>query len=127
MRRLLLSAVLLSAACTGAPSEAPAPLAEGRWAGSLTPMNHPDQATPVAFDIREDRGAWTVTLLGPGGATLPGRDVSWDGATLRFTFDEPEAGVPLACAWTSREGAVLAGRCTDADGRWAQFDVRHAG
>lgn len=86
-------------------------------------MNHPDRLIPVAFDLQTASGAPSVTLLGPAGATIDGRDVAWDGETLRFVFDEPEAGVPLTCEWPLQSDGSLAGRCTDADGRWARFEV----
>lgn len=86
-------------------------------------MNHADMPSPVAFDIQMASGAPSVTLIGPGGARIAGRESSWDGTTLRFVFDEPEAGVPLTCEWARQADGSLAGRCTDPEGKWARFRV----
>lgn len=125
MRVAPLACLLVLAACASDPPEAPA-LAEGRWVGTLTPMNHSDRPMPVAFDIGTASGAPSVTLIGPGGATIDGRETSWDGTTLRFVFDEPEAGIPLTCEWPRQADGSLAGRCTDPEGKWARFEVSPA-
>lgn len=109
---------LLLAAC-GSSSR----LEEGRWTGALTPMNHPNMENPVTYDVSYAGDALAVYLVGPGGATVPTRDLLLTADTLYFTFDEPEENVPLDCA-LGREEDGFAGRCTDADGKWARFTMR---
>ena len=118
MKPLLCLALLCLAAC-GSSSL----LEEGRWTGALTPMNHPDMANPVAYDVSYDGDALAIDLIGPGGAAVPTRDVRLANGTLYFTFDEPEEGVALDCALGSIDGG-FSGRCTAPDGKWARFTMR---
>lgn len=98
------------------------PLRAGTWWGALTPMNHPEMANPVSYDVSYPDGVLAIALTGPGGETLPTRDLRLDGDTLRFVFDEPDAGLPLICA-LGRNGDDFAGRCTDPGGQWARFTM----
>lgn len=121
MRRLaplLLVGVVLMACPSGASR-----LQDGRWTGTLTPMNHPDMQTPIALDVRTTGGSIEIVILGPDGGTLPAREIDFDDDTLAFTFDEPEAGIPLRCDWTRQPDGGFAGRCTDPEGKWAHFEV----
>ncbi len=99
------------------------PLEPGVWTGTLTPMNHPDLHQPVTYDVQSSNGALSIALVGPGGQAVPTRSVQLDPDTLFFTFDEPEEQVPLDCALV-RDADELAGRCTDASGKWARFTMR---
>lgn len=130
MTRLLLTvACLCLAACAPAPDEAPAAdrLAEGRWTGGLTPMNHPDMVTPIAYDVAYEGDRLALTLLGDGGTPMPAREVALHADTLRFVFDEPDAGRPLSCALARAPEGGFGGRCTDADGKWARFTMTPPG
>ena len=118
MNRILLGALCLLAACSTSNT-----LEEGRWTGALTPMNHPEMANPVAYDVRYEGDALTIDLLGPGSEAIPTREVMFDGDTLRFVFDEPEEGVPLRCALGATDPGGFAGRCADAFGQWAMFTM----
>lgn len=119
MNKTLCATICLVAAC-GASAE----LEEGRWTGDLTPMNHPDIANPVVYDVRYEGSALHIDLIGPGGAVVPTREVSLETDTLRFNFNEPEEGVPLRCALRRDGSGGFAGRCADVDGKWARFTMR---
>lgn len=99
------------------------PLAPGTWIGTLTPQRHPDMATPVSYVVSYPDGRLTIALESPDGAPLPTRDLHLDGDTLRFVFNEPEAGVPLTCA-LGRDGSGFVGRCVDPGGQWARFTMQ---
>ena len=99
-------------------------LAEGRWSGTLTPMNHPEMENPIAYDVGYEGDDLRIDLVGPDGAALPTRDVRLTADTLFFVFDEPEENVPLRCALARDETDHLAGRCTDASGKWARFTMQ---
>ena len=119
------------AACASTPSGPSPPnaaldadrLPEGTWTGGLTPMNHPDMVTPITYDVAYDGDRLRLVLLGPGGAPMPARDAALRGDTLHLVFDEPDAGVPLECALARRPAGGFAGRCTDAEGKWARFTM----
>lgn len=98
-------------------------LEEGRWTGTLTPMNHPEMANPVAYEVRYEDDALTIDLAGPGGASLSTRDLRLTADSLYFTFDEPEEDVALDCA-LGRDADGFVGRCTDAEGKWARFTMQ---
>ena len=115
---LFLGFALMLAGCSSAP-----PFEEGRWRGALTPMNHPEMATPVAYDVRHDDGGLAISLLGPNDTRVPIRDPRLDGDTLRFAFVEPEEQVLLRCALGRDEAGGFGGRCADPSGKWARFTM----
>jgi hypothetical protein len=119
MRRLLCPALLVALAACGSPDR----LAEGRWSGTLTPMNHPEMANPIAYDVDYEGDDLRIALVGPNGAALPTLDVRLTADTLYFAFDEPEENVLLRCALAHEETDRFAGRCTDASGKWARFTM----
>ncbi len=122
MRKLLGLALCALAACATPPQ-----LEEGRWTGTLTPMNHPDMANPIAYDVRYVGNDLAVDLIGPDGATVPTRDIRLEADTLYFAFNESEANVPLQCALGRDETSGFSGRCADASGKWARFTMRSPG
>ncbi len=108
------------AACGNSPR-----LEEGRWTGALTPMNHPDMANPVQYDVSYDGDVLTLLLIGPDGDSVRTDNPRLVEDTLFFTFDEPEEDVRLDCALGRRSAAEggFAGRCTDPTGQWARFTM----
>lgn len=136
MLRLSLLAVTLClvSACSSDddPATAPDPtasatnrLAEGTWTGGFTPMNHPEMVIPITYAVAYPSDTLALTLGGPGDLEMPARQASVDGDTLRFVFDEPDAGLPLTCALGPDSTATgsFAGRCTDPEGKWAHFTM----
>lgn len=122
LRLLLLAAALsMIGACT-TPASAPT-LPEGTWTGALTPMNHPEMANPVTYDVHYPGGALAIDLVGPNGARIATRSVQHAPDSLRFAFDEPEEGVTLQCDLGRQADGAFAGRCTDPDGKWARFTM----
>ena len=119
MKQALCVTFCIFAAC-GTSAE----LEEGRWTGALTPMNHPNMANPVVYDVRYEGRVLHIDLIGPGGAAVATREIRLETDTLRFTFDEPEEGVPLRCALARDEAGGFAGRCADVEGKWAGFTMR---
>ena len=65
MRIGLLLLVLTLSGCTSADT-----LPEGRWTGSLTPMNHPDLQTDIVYDVSTTAGELSIVLIGPGGEEI---------------------------------------------------------
>lgn len=126
---LFLAACVALAACAptsdspAVSSDASASLPAGTWTGGLTPMNHPDLVTPVTFDVSYDGDVPAIALVGPDGSTIPTRSVALTGDSLHFVFDEPEAGVPLQCAFAADGQSGYEGQCTDADGKWAAMTM----
>ena len=113
----LVWALCVLGACTTQPDGTS--VQEGTWSGGLTPMNHPDLTTPLTFDVVVDDGQLGITIGGPGGILVDTREAVLDGDTLRFVFNEPEMDVLLTCALGSDGSDTFAGRCADADGKWA--------
>lgn len=117
-KTMVLGLVFGLAACQSAPI-----LDAGRWTGTLTPMNHPDMATPVAYDVQYEGTRLVIDLIGPNGTTTPTRRPRLDGDTLFFSFEEPEEQVRLDCALGRADTEAFAGRCADAAGKWARFTM----
>jgi hypothetical protein len=119
LQRLCASLLFTLAAC-GSPDR----LAEGRWSGTLTPMNHPEMANPIAYDVGYEADALHIAVVGPEDTALPTRGVRLTADTLYFAFDEPEENVPLRCALGRENADHFAGRCTDTAGKWARFTMQ---
>lgn len=117
MRTPLLILAFLLTACAPSPA-----LEEGRWEGTLTPMNHPEMANPIAYEVRQLDGGLSIDLIGPSGQRMPTRRPHLEGDSLFFSFEEPEEQVQLHCA-LGRVEAGFAGRCADDDGKWARFTM----
>jgi hypothetical protein len=116
--------VCLLAACAASPV-----LEEGRWTGTLTPMNHPEMETPVGYEVRHADEGLSIVVIGPGGERVPARRPRLEGDTLTFSFVEPADQVLLTCTLARTRPpdsptAGFAGRCVDPTGKWAQFTMR---
>ena len=99
-------------------------LQEGTWTGALTPMNHPEMATPLTYDVRHVGDSLAISFGMPGSPELMAtREVALVADTLHFAFDEPEADVRLDCALGRQEDGSYAGRCADAEGKSATFTM----
>lgn len=109
------------AACS-APNPAPV-LPEGTWTGTLTPMNHPEMANPITYDVHYPEGALAIDLIGPNDSRITTRAVHLTVDSLHYRFDEPEEGVTLQCALGRRSDGHFDGRCMDAAGQWARFTM----
>lgn len=119
MKYLTLSLLILSTACQTAPK-----LPEGRWNGSLTPMNHPDMQNQVAYNVSYESDKLQISLIGPNNSTVDVQNPRIEGDTLFFAFNEPEEHVLLRCALVGEEADGFAGRCTAPSGKWAHFTMR---
>lgn len=118
----LFAATLSVIGACATPASAPT-LPEGTWTGALTPMNHPEMANPVTYDVRYPEGTLAIDLIGPDDSRIATRAVRLTADSLHYTFDEPEEGITLQCALGRRSGGHFDGRCTDAAGQWARFTM----
>ena len=122
MSKTALVLALLLAAC-GASVQAQ-DLQEGTWTGTLTPMNHPEMATPLTYDVRHAGDSLAISLRATGSPDpITARDIALTADTLSFAFNEPEADVLLRCTLGRQEDRSYAGRCADAEGKWAAFTM----
>lgn len=118
MQKLLLFFLAVLLAACAAP-DTPV-LKEGTWTGHLTPMNHPEMQIPLTYYVAPGP---TLSIAPADGEPVAVRNLRAETDTLFFIFDEPDAGVPLACRLAHRPDGAYAGRCTDADGKWAVFTM----
>ena len=54
---------LIAACSTQPPSRT---LQAGTWTGSLTPMNHPDMALPLSYEVKQTGQTLAITLINEG-------------------------------------------------------------
>lgn len=119
---LLLSLLLIT--CEGGTESTTPQLAEGRWTGTLTPMNHPDMQNPIGYEVGYPGDSLRIQIVGPSLTAIPTYRPRLQGDTLYFAFDEPEEQVRLNCALAGTPSEGFAGRCVDATGKWARFMMR---
>lgn len=107
-------------ACQSSPQ-----LEEGYWTGTLTPMNHPDMANPMVYEVSYIEEALGINVVNPDSSLIPTQNVRMENDTLYFQFSEPEEKITLDCALARHEPAEqgFAGRCTDEFGKWARFTM----
>lgn len=117
---LLIIPFFILFACESSPQ-----LEEGYWGGTLTPMNHPDVANPMGYEVSYKDNLLTINVIGPDSSLIPTRNIRTENDTLYFQFNEPEEQVTLDCALARHESADegFAGRCTDESGKWARFTM----
>jgi hypothetical protein len=102
-------------------------LEQGRWDGSLTPMNHPEMDNPLTYDVSYNDDELTIDIAGPDSTVMRTRNPRIKNDTLHFSFEEPEEQVLLTCKMGGNGGNTYAGRCTDKSGKWAYFTMRYTG
>lgn len=124
IRGVLLCSVLALSACASSRTDSSARLEEGIWTGEITPMNHPDRSSPLAYEVAYADERLTIVIEGADGQKLPTREVLLEGDELAFVFTEPEASIPLTCSLTRQPDGHFEGRCADAEGKWARFTMR---
>ena len=117
MKKSIVVLITLVAACSAQPA-----LQEGTWTGGLTPMNHPDMVIPLTYAVSRVDGQWSIVLNNDDRQT-PTRAVTIEGNTLSFVFNEPEENAELTCTFVRQADAGYAGRCADAEGKWARFTM----
>ena len=120
MPKVLFATVLLGILLLPACS-APETLPDGRWTGSLTPMNHPEMRTPLSYTVSHPDGVLAISMDGPGGEGMPFINPVFELGSLSYAFIEPEGGNRLRCRLDQQPDATLEGRCTDPSGKWALF------
>ena len=118
LKYFLVPALFLLYACDSDPK-----LTEGRWTGSLSPMNHPEMQNPVAYDVGYRDTQLQIDLIGPDGTSSSTKNVKMTSDTLYFAFSEPEEKVLLKCALAKENQGLFRGRCTDLNGKWAMFTM----
>jgi len=99
-------------------------LKPGNWAGSLSPMNHPEMENPLTYDVSYVNGKLSIEIMGPDSTVMETRDPRVQNDTLYFSFEEPEEQVLLTCKMADKGNHTFAGRCTDESGKWAYFRMR---
>ena len=117
------SLLLLLAAVLGPAALAQPAIPTGTWTGSLTPQNHPDLHLPMTYTVEECAEGLAITVASAAGQAAEAREVRVTADRIRFTFEEPEENVPLACDLRQGEDGVFAGRCTAPDGKYATFTM----
>ncbi|MEO0557926.1 MAG: hypothetical protein AAF170_07060 [Bacteroidota bacterium] len=122
-RSFVLLLGLALSACASTRSEAPTRLAEGTWTGTLTPMNHPDQNTPMRYRVAYLEEDLSIEMDWPGGDALPARDAELQEGMLTFGLIEPEGNASLQCNLARQPDGSFDGRCADAEGKWARFTM----
>ncbi|PEN10937.1 hypothetical protein CRI94_17035 [Longibacter salinarum] len=118
---LLIPGLLAVTGCSSSPD-----VPEGKWTGALTPMNHPEMQTSVAYNVATQDGGLMIDVIGPNGNVVRAQQPELQGDTLAFRFPEPEENVMLTCRLGRTEEIPdgFAGRCTDENGQWARFTMR---
>ena len=78
----------------------------------------------MTYEVAECAEGVTITLASTDGQRTVTRDVNANAEQIRFTFNEPEEGVRLACNLLRGNDGAFAGRCTDAAGKYATFTMQ---
>ena len=99
-------------------------LPEGKWTGTIVPLNQPDLRSEVYYRVSYEGQALTIVIGMTGMESRAARDVVVTTDSLKFVFDEPEGDVPLECGLGLHSTGNYEGLCADSGGKSAYFTMR---
>jgi len=118
--RCILFLVILLTSCSTAKK-----LPSGQWSGYFSPMDQADKRTMLKYEVGHQQENVSLQIFGPQGMNIQtnGLEISKD--TLFFSFNKMNQSGLLSCALKKVNKNYYYGRCTDAEGRWAVFTMKH--
>lgn len=108
-----------------ASCESPPPiLQQGKWTGTIVPMNHPEMRSDLYYRVSYEGDALQILIGMPEMESRDARNIHLTADSLHFEFDEPEPDVPVKCAFGLQPTGTYEGPCSEASGKSAYFTMR---
>lgn len=119
MRFILFLTIILSSCSTTKK------LPSGPWSGYFSSMDKPDNRINLKFEVNHQQENVSLQIFGPRGMDIQTNGVAMTKDTLYFSFNKMDQTGLLSCALKKVNKNYYYGRCTDAEGRWAVFTMKH--
>jgi len=119
MRCILFLAIMLTSCSTTQK------LPSGLWSGYFSSMDKPDTQTSLSYEVDHRQENVSLQIFGPRGMNIQTKGIEMTKDTLFFSFSKMDQTGSLSCALKKVNKNYYYGRCTDAEGRWAIFTMKH--
>jgi len=120
MRYILFLTIILTSCSTSKK------LPSGQWSGYFSSMDKPDNRTTLKYEVNHQQENVSLQIFGPRGMNIQTNGLEMTKDTLFFSFDKLDQTGLLSCALKKVNKNYYYGRCTDADGRWVVFAMKHS-
>ena len=100
-------------------------LPSGDWSGYLSHMNQPDKQTSLNYRVKHLEEQVSIDIYGPGGVHFVTKDLVLTRDTLYFSYNKKNDESLVSCALQKLGKNFYHGKCTDPDGKWAVFTMKH--
>jgi len=100
-------------------------LPSGQYTGYLSQMDKPDTKTNLKYEVVHQEDSVSLQIFLPQGMNIQTKELVMTKDTLFFSFDKLDRQGSLSCALKKVNKNYYYGRCTDADGKWAVFAMKH--
>jgi len=119
MRYILFLAILLISCSTSQQ------LPSGQWSGHFSSMNKPDNPINLKYKVGLQQDTISLEIYGPQGMYIQTDGLAMTKDTLFFSYEKLDQTGTLSCALKKVNRHYYYGRCTDAEGKWAVFTMKH--
>ena len=118
MRCILICTIILASCST-------AQLPHGQWSGYVSPMNQPNIRSMLNYEVNHSEENVSLEIYSPGGGKIQTKSLQMTQDSLFFTYDKQEQQGILYCGLKKVNKNYYYGRCTDQEGKWAVFTMKH--
>lgn len=88
-------------------------------------MDKPANRIDLTYEVDNQQKDVSLEIFGPRGMNIQTNGLEMSKDTLFFSFDKMDQTGKLSCALKKVNKKYYYGRCTDAEGRWAVFTMKH--
>lgn len=100
-------------------------LPSGQWSGYFSSMDKPDNRINLTYEVDHQQENVSLQIFGPRGMNMQTNGLMMTQDTLFFSFNKMDQTGSLSCALKKVNKNYYYGRCTDVEGRWAVFAMKH--
>ena len=119
MRYIFLLAVLL-VSCSVSNK-----LPSGPWSGYVSSMDKPESRTTIRYQVDHSQENVSLKILGPRGMNIQTKGLEMTQDSLFFSYDKLDQSGSLSCGMKKVNKNYYYGQCTDTEGKWAVFTMKH--
>lgn len=100
-------------------------LPSGAWSGYFSSMDKPDNRISLTYEVVQQQDSVSLQIFGPRGMNMQTNGIEMTKDTLFFTFIKMDQSGSFSCGLKKVNKNYYYGRCTDTEGRWAIFTMKH--
>ena len=119
MRWIIILSILLTACSTTQK------LPTGSWSGYVSPMDFPNSRIILNYKVYDLGESVGLQIFSPGGTEIQTKNIQMTKDSLFFSYDKQKQQGEFSCGLEKVNKHYYYGRCTDSDGKWALFTMKH--